>query len=622
MKQITVRVPVRADLAGGTLDLWPLYLFHPNARTVNVAISLYSSCELTESEDDAFEIVLADIDYRRRFASIADMQNDREVALFARILEHFKCPGVRLVAQSEAPRGSGLGGSSAMSVAAVRAVAEFCDAPVDGDDLIALVRDLETRLLGLPAGVQDYYPAVYGGVASLHLLPGAIRREPIPASLAELGSHLILHYSGVSHFSGTNNWEIYKQHVDGDASVRGELGAIADAAVAMEKALGAGDFAAAGAALATEWVHRKALVAGISTPEIEKAIDTAIAAGAWGGKVCGAGGGGTTVILAPSDRRRAVVAALAAVPGRTLDAAPVSAGLTMERSDQLPLALTFARRGRPSLAGEAIEQLYLVTEAEGDYRPFLLAEGAIHYDDPRSGIYATVSRAFVARIDVHGETVDWNGAIAVKPSDLTMAAAPEPARPLASPVDTDTFIATAADAEKTFREFLCESEKLRLFHNSSIGLYSEPEETRDAFVERCVEVALRSMETERERLESTFRRRIDQMRERSEREQREFESRQDEEDPDMKQAEVAIAWGQTLYNITSGKPTRPDEPQSINEADYLAKISQLQKMWERELDVLRDELTAKARSVEEIAITPSPRDVEVVKYLVVWAPRF
>lgn len=622
MKQITVRVPVRADLAGGTLDLWPLYLFHPNARTVNVAVSLYATCELTESGDGAFEIVLGDIDYQRRFASIAEMQDDREVELFARVLDYFKCPGVRLVAHTDAPRGSGLGGSSAISVAAVRAVAEFCDAPVDGDDLIALVRDLETRLLGLPAGVQDYYPAVYGGVAALHLLPGAIRREPISGSLAELGAHLILHYTGVSHFSGTNNWEIYKQHVDGNEQVRGELAAIADAAAAMEKALTDGDFAAAGRALRDEWTHRKALVDGISTPEIDQVIDAAIDAGAWGAKVCGAGGGGTVVILASPDRRDAVIAALAGVPGRTLDAVPVSSGLTMERSDQPPLALTFARRGRPSLAGEAVEQLYLVTEAEGEYRPFLLAEGAIHYDDPRSGIYATVSHAFVARIDMHGETVDWHGAIAVKPAELTLAAAPEQARPLTSRVDTDTFIATAADAEKTFREFLCENEKLRLFHNPSIGLYSEPDETRDAFVERCVEVALRSMETERERLESTFRRRLDQMRERSEREQREAEARLGDEDPDMKQAEVAIAWGQTLYNITSGKPARPDEPQSINEADYLAKISQLQKMWERELDVLRDELTAKARSVEEIAITPSPRDVEVVKYLVVWAPRF
>ncbi|MHB0969654.1 MAG: GHMP family kinase ATP-binding protein [Thermoanaerobaculia bacterium] len=620
MKQITVRVPVRADLAGGTLDLWPLYLFHPHARTVNVAVSLYASCELTESEDDAFEVVLSDIDYQRRFDSIAGMRDDREVALFARVFEHFKCPGVRLVAHSDAPRGSGLGGSSAISVAAVRAVAEFCDVPVDGDELIALVRDLETRLLGLPAGVQDYYPAVYGGVASLHLLPGAIRREPIPGSLSELGSHLILHYSGVSHFSGTNNWEIYKQHVDGDARVRRELDAIADAAVAMEKALGAGDFAAAGAALGSEWTHRKALVEGVTTAEVDQAIDAAVAAGAWGGKVCGAGGGGTVVILAPPDRRAAVLEALAAVPGETLDVSPVPSGLALERSDQLPLALTFARRGRPSVAGEAVEQLYLVTEAEGEYRPFLLAEGAIHYDDPRSGIYATVSRAFVARIDVHGETVDWHGAFAVDPEQLTLAAAPDAARPIASRVETDTFIATAADAERTFREFLCENEKLRLFHNSAIGLYSEPEETRDAFVERCVEVALHSMETERERLESTFRRRIDQMRERSEREQREADAR--EEDPDMKQSEVAIAWGQTLYNITSGKPTRPDEPQSINEADYLEKISQLQKMWERELDVLRDELTAKARSVEEIAITPAPRDVEVVKYLVVWAPRF
>lgn len=623
MKQITVRVPVRADLAGGTLDLWPLYLFHPGSRTVNVALSLYATCVLTETKDGAFEIVLGDTNYQRRFESAGALQRDPEVALFAKIFEHFKCPGVRIATSTEAPRGSGLGGSSALAIATVRAVSEFCDEPVEGDDLIALVRDLETRLLGLPAGVQDYYPPVYGGLAALHLLPGTIRREPISGALADLGQHLVVHFTGVSHFSGTNNWEIYKRHVDGDADVRSGLEAIAADSMEMERALVAGDFAAAGAALKSEWTHRKALIAGISTPEIEQALEAALGAGAWGGKVCGAGGGGCVVFLAPADRKSAVVDALRKAPGEVLDVTPAAQGMTIERSDQPAVAATFARRGRQSVTGEAIDQLFLVSEAEGDYRPYLLAEGAIHYDEPRSGIYATVSRAFAAPIDVHGETVDWHAAVAVDPDELALTATPDASRPLASPVEIETFIATAADAERSFREFLCENERLPLFHNPALNLYSEPQESRDAFVKRCTDEALKSMEDERERLESTFRRRIDQIRERSERDQRESAARQEEGDPDLKQAEVAIQWGQTLYNITSGKPSKTaGDAQSVEEADYLAKISQLQKTWDRELELHRDELLQKARSVEEIAITPQPRDVEVVKYLVVWAPRF
>jgi len=76
-----------------------------------------------------------------------------------------------------APRGSGLGGSSALAVAIVRALSEFAGAPVEGEELIALVRDLETRLLGIPAGIQDYYPPVYGGLGALHLEPGRAARR-------------------------------------------------------------------------------------------------------------------------------------------------------------------------------------------------------------------------------------------------------------------------------------------------------------------------------------------------------------------------------------------------------------------------------------------------------------
>src|SRR5207302_1289737 len=125
MKKVTVRAPVRADLAGGTLDLWPLYLFHPGSRTINVAISYHAESEVAGE-------------------------------------------------------------------------------PVQGDDLIALVRDLETRLIRVPAGIQDYYPPVYGGLMAIHLNPGAVVRHQIALPVDRLGEHMLLHYTGVAHFSGTN----------------------------------------------------------------------------------------------------------------------------------------------------------------------------------------------------------------------------------------------------------------------------------------------------------------------------------------------------------------------------------------------------------------------------------
>ncbi|HEY5610810.1 MAG TPA: hypothetical protein VIL97_06370, partial [Thermoanaerobaculia bacterium] len=145
MKKVTVRVPLRADLAGGNLDLWPLYLFHPGSRTVNVAIAHHAECEITSKADAAIELVLRDPNHRNQYESIAELNRDPKAALIARAVEHFKATGIRISTRTDAPRGSGLGGSSALAVALVRALAEYVEQPLDGDPLIELVRDLETR---------------------------------------------------------------------------------------------------------------------------------------------------------------------------------------------------------------------------------------------------------------------------------------------------------------------------------------------------------------------------------------------------------------------------------------------------------------------------------------------
>src|ERR1051326_7877012 len=172
MKKVIARAPVRADLAGGTLDIWPLYLFHPGARTVNVAISYYAESEIVETGDNAIEIHLSDQQYQQRYESLQQLAADPKAALIRRVLEHFHhVTGVRITTRTDAPRGSGLGGSSALTITLVRALTELAGEPVEGERLVELVRDLETRLLGVPAGIQDYYPAVFGGLARCTSIP-------------------------------------------------------------------------------------------------------------------------------------------------------------------------------------------------------------------------------------------------------------------------------------------------------------------------------------------------------------------------------------------------------------------------------------------------------------------
>jgi D-glycero-alpha-D-manno-heptose-7-phosphate kinase len=616
MKKVIARAPVRADLAGGTLDLWPLYLFHPGARTVNVAISYYAESEVSETGDGAIEIHLTDQQYQQRYASLHELAADPKAALIRRVLEHFHhMNGIRITTRTDAPRGSGLGGSSALTITLVRALTEIAGDPVEGERLVELVRDLETRLLAVPAGIQDYYPAVFGGLAALHLNPGAIIRHPISLPVGELAEHMLLHYTGIAHFSGTNNWQLYKRHVDGKKKVMTGFDRIAVNAADMEKALESGNMEAAGAALAQEWKNRKALIEGISTPEIDAAIAAAIEAGAWGGKVCGAGGGGCIVFLAPRDKRDAVRRALAAMPGRVLDAVPVAHGLTVERSDS-QAAFSFAR-ARRAPRGESLEQLW-VYGGSGDYRPYLLAEAIVTHSEPRSGAHLSIMRSYVAPINPADGSVAWQNARPLDPERLDIRAVPDPSHRTSASVSPEMLTQEAAQSEETFRQFLASTEKLRLFHNAEFGLYSEPQEPRDAFLARCMEEAKRRINDEAERLEGTFRRRLDQVKERSERDQREIDN--DDTVPKDMSKDVNVAWGQALYNITSGKPAGVAEAvsQSPREFDYLEKIAMIQKAWDRELEGIREEAMSKANKIEEIIVSPAGKNIEITRYLILW----
>jgi D-glycero-alpha-D-manno-heptose-7-phosphate kinase len=616
MNKVIVRAPVRADLAGGTLDLWPLYLFHPGSRTVNVAISYYAESEVFETGNGAIEVHVTDQQYKQRYASLQEMGADPKVSLLHRAVEHFKLGGIRITTRTDAPRGSGLGGSSALAITLVRALSEIAGQPIEGEDLIFLVRDLETRLLGVPAGIQDYYPPVFGGLGSLHLNAGKPTRHALQTQLHDLGAHMLLHYTGIAHFSGTNNWELYKRHVDGKKKVQKGLAHIAETSIEMERALDSGNFEAAGAALRKEWEHRKALIDGISTPEIDAAIAAATGAGAWGGKVCGAGGGGCIVFLFPSEKRQAIVQALATVPGNVLDAIPVAHGLTIERDRGAHVAPPLRGRMHTRPGATSLEQLY-VSGGGGAYRPFVLAEGIVTHAEGRSGIHLQTARTYIAPIAPNDGRVLWHQASLIDAEKLALHAVPDPDRPLELGITPEALVQHASQAEEGFKQFLEENERLQIFHNPTYSLFSEPAEPRDAFIARCMEAANRELEDEQERIERTFRRRIDQLRERSEREQRELDD--SDQSKRAEKQEVNVAWGQTLYNITSGRRTAAVDSSSVRETDYLENIAQIQKSWDRELQGIREDLFAKARSIEEISIVPTEKNIEITKYVILWA---
>jgi D-glycero-alpha-D-manno-heptose-7-phosphate kinase len=308
-RAVEATAPTRIDLAGGTLDIWPLYLFHPGAVTVNAAIDRRAWCRV-ETGHDGVRIESKDTVRKAEGRTVSDVLGGGELSLVAYILRALGIEsGVRVVTQSRVPAGSGLGGSSALSVAVAAAAAEAIGRKIDADALWPVVRDAEAQAIKVPTGVQDYLAAIHGGVLGIHLEPGALRVERLATDPARVEECLLLVDSAVSHFSGLNNWEVFKGQIGGDENVRGNLGEIVAAARSVREALVAQRYDEVPGLMAREMDARKRLAAGVSTPEIETIASAAASAGG-AAKVCGAGGGGMVSVWAPPGRRDAVAAAV------------------------------------------------------------------------------------------------------------------------------------------------------------------------------------------------------------------------------------------------------------------------------------------------------------------------
>ncbi len=306
---IESRAPTRVDFAGGTLDIWPLYLFHPGAVTVNAAISLYATCviETRPADDNRVKLVSRDIQREESFASFAALVKTKRyrLPLLAEIVKFFQPQGgFTLTTDSEAPAGAGIGGSSAMAVAICAALDRFTGAGKSKVDWIHISRDAEAIVINVPTGTQDHYPPAFGGAAAIELPPGGEHRVELRVDLDELQCRVLVCYTGKPRQHGINNWEVYKAHIGGKRAVQISLERISEVAQGMRLALEAHNW------------HE----AGRLTKTIDRVIAGARRNGALAGKVCGAGGGGCVVLLIEPDARKRVEKSVVEAGGEVLPA--------------------------------------------------------------------------------------------------------------------------------------------------------------------------------------------------------------------------------------------------------------------------------------------------------------
>lgn len=307
--------PTRVDLAGGTIDIWPLYLFHPNAMTVNFAISLRANCRI-ETRGDG-RILLESRDRKTAFETeleaIEDLAREERLELLAKLVHFFKpTTGFRLIADSHAPAGAGLAGSSALCIATIGALNRLVGNRYDESEFFDIAANVETTVIKVPAGFQDYYAAFYGGTSAVHFRADGIEREALTVDEATLEQRISICYTGEPRLSGINNWEVTKKHIDGDAEIFELFDGIRDSAVNMRAALLANDWQAVSETMRAAYPNRKRLAPNWTTPGMDKLVKKAQANGAEAAKVCGAGGGGCIAFLCEEGRRADVERALAA----------------------------------------------------------------------------------------------------------------------------------------------------------------------------------------------------------------------------------------------------------------------------------------------------------------------
>jgi len=332
---IIAHAPCRVDLAGGTMDIWPLYLFHPGAVTVNFAVNVLTRCRIQRLPGSQIRFRSLDTGRDEEFPSLDELCSAKRFkhAIAAYLTRYFApdC-GFELETNSESPAGAGISGSSALMIATTAALARFTGRELQLGQIREIAQNVEAQIIRVPTGCQDYYPALYGGVSAIHLEPDGIHHEVVRVAPEELDHRFVLAYTGAPRQSGINNWEVFKQHINGNRRIFRNFEEIGQIARAMHAAVEHADWPEVARLLREEWKLRKTNAPRISTPLIEKLVKAASKAGAQAAKVCGAGGGGCVVFLTQPEAKTRVADAIRENGGQVLAASVARDGLTVNES--------------------------------------------------------------------------------------------------------------------------------------------------------------------------------------------------------------------------------------------------------------------------------------------------
>ena len=326
---VRARAPLRLGFGGGGSDLSPYCDVH-GGYVLNATIDLYAYAVLEPREDGVVEFVAADRDLRVAQPTTGPLPFggafDLHAGVYNRIVSDYcdgAAPALTLTTMSDAPPGSGLGSSSTLVVAMVKAFVEWLNLPLGDYDVAHLAYEIERRDVGLAGGRQDQYAATFGGVNFMEFYSGdRVVVNPLRIKhwvLSELESSTILCFTGQSRDSATIIDEQVR-NLSSSASTPAieSMHLVKREALHMKESLLRGDFRQFLEAINASWQSKKGTAHSISNDRIESLAAAGRAAGAAALKVSGAGGGGFMMFFADPCKRMAVMRALQALGTQTL----------------------------------------------------------------------------------------------------------------------------------------------------------------------------------------------------------------------------------------------------------------------------------------------------------------
>jgi D-glycero-alpha-D-manno-heptose-7-phosphate kinase len=297
---IVTQTPLRVGLVGGGTDL-PGYYREHGGRVLNAAIDKYIYVIVKQRFDDD---IYVNYSQKEIVSRVEDIQHElvREAMYMTGV-----CSGVEITTLADIPSaGSGLGSSSAVTVGLLHALFAYRGRQVTAQELAERACTIEIDRCHKPIGKQDQYAAAFGGICDLRFGPGdRVDVEQItlsPQMRRLMSNELLLFYTGITRSADV----ILGEQSANTADRLPQLAQLRDLAGEAADGLRAGDIEAVGVAMNKSWEAKRTLASGISNSQIDHAVEDALAAGATGAKVTGAGGGGFLLVVCPLERQRAV----------------------------------------------------------------------------------------------------------------------------------------------------------------------------------------------------------------------------------------------------------------------------------------------------------------------------